>query len=87
MRVLNESEEKELVDIAPSRVLLISKKKSKKTVNIEEIIFYLKSMYSTRNKEPRTFIYDIPTKEPSFEAITEYLITFPKSDRKMKIWA
>ena len=63
------------------------KKKSKKTVNIEEIIFYLKSMYSTRNKEPRTFIYDIPTKEPSFEAITEYLITFPKSDRKMKIWA
>ena len=56
-------------------------------MNIEEIIFYLKSMHSTRNKEPRTFIYDIPTKEPSFEAITEYLITFPKSDRKMKIWA
>ena len=30
MRVLNESEEKELVDIAPSRVLLISKKKKQK---------------------------------------------------------
>ena len=45
-RVLNESEEKELVDLAPSRVLLIRKEKIEKTVNIDEIIFYIKSMYS-----------------------------------------
>ena len=41
-RVLNESEEKDLVDLAPSRVLLIRKAKIEKTVNIDEIIFYLK---------------------------------------------
>ena len=45
-RVLNESEGKELADLAPSRVLLI-RKESKKTVNIDKITFYLKSMYST----------------------------------------
>ena len=69
-RVLNENEEKELLDLAPSRILLIRKEKSEKTVNIDEIIFYLKSiqsillkMYSTHNEEPRTFIDDIPTEE------------------------
>ena len=36
-------------------------------------------MYSTHNKEPRTFIHDIPTEEPSFEAITKYLKNFSKS--------
>ena len=41
-------------------------------MNIDEIIFYLKSMYSTHNEEPKTFIDDIPTEEPSFEAITNY---------------
>ena len=41
-RVLNEREEKELVDLAPPRVLLIRKEKIEKTVNIDEIIFYLK---------------------------------------------
>ena len=41
VRVLNESEEKELVDLAPSRVLLIRKEKIEKTVNIDVIIFYL----------------------------------------------
>ena len=61
-----------MVDLAPSRVLLIRKEKSRKTVNIDEIIFYLKSMYSTHNEEPKTFIDDIPTEEPSFEAITNY---------------
>ena len=71
-RVLNQCEEKKLVDLAPSRVLLIRKEKSRKTVNIDEIIFYLKSMYSTHNEEPKTFIDDIPTEEPSFEAITNY---------------
>ena len=37
-RVLNESEEKELLDLASSRCLLIHKK-SEKTVNIDETIF------------------------------------------------
>ena len=68
--VLNEREEKELVDLAPPRVLLIRKEKIDKTVNINEIIFYLKSMYSIHNEEPRTFIDDIPTNKPSFEAMT-----------------
>ena len=27
-------------------------------------------MYSTHNEEPRTFIDDIPTGKPSFEAMT-----------------
>ena len=61
-----------MVDLAPSRVLLIRKEKSRKTVNIDEIIFYLKSMYSTHNEEPKTFIDDIPPEELSFEAITNY---------------
>ena len=44
-RVLNENEEKELVHLAPLRALLIRKEKIKKTVNTDETIFYLKSMY------------------------------------------
>ena len=48
-RVLNDSEEKELADLVPLRVLLIRKEKIEKTVNIDEIIFCLKSMYSTHN--------------------------------------
>ena len=41
-------------------------------MNTDEIIFYLKSMYLTHNEEPRAFIHDIPTEEPSFESITDY---------------
>ena len=47
-------------------------------MNIDEIIFHLKSMYSTHNEEPRTLTNDIPTKEPSFEAINNDLKTFSK---------
>ena len=47
-------------------------------MNINGIIFSLKSMYSTHNEETRTFINDIPTEEPSFEAMTKYLQTFSK---------
>ena len=57
---------------------VIRKEKIEKTVNIGEIIFQLKSMYSTHNEEPRTFIDDIPTKEPSFYVMTNYLKNFPK---------
>ena len=60
-RVLNESEEKELLDLASSRFLLIRKEKSEKIVDTDKIIFYLKFMYSTHNNEPRTFINNIPT--------------------------
>ena len=35
-------------------------------------------MYSTQHDEPRTFINNIPTEEPSFETITNYLKTFSK---------
>ena len=71
--------------MVPSRILLIRKEKIEKTVNIDEILFYLKSIYSTHNEEPRTFINDIPTEEPSFEAMTNYLKTFQNQSRKMKI--
>ena len=47
-------------------------------MNIEGIIFSLKSMYSTHNEETRFFINDIPNEEPSFEAMTKYLQTFSK---------
>ena len=77
-RVLNEREEKELAGLAPPRVLLIRKEKTEKTVNIDEIISYLKSMYSTHDEEPRTFIDDIPTYAPFFEVMTNHLKTFSK---------
>ena len=38
-RILNEREQKELVDLAPPKVLLIRKEKIEKIVNIDEIIF------------------------------------------------
>ena len=78
-RVSIGSEKRELIDSAPSRVSLISKVKSAKTMNIDEIIFYLKSKYSAHNEEPRIFIQDIPSEEPSFESIAGYLKTFSKS--------
>ena len=53
-------------------------KKIEKTVNIDEIIFYLKYMYSTHDGEPRSFIDDIPTDEPSFETMTNFSKTFSK---------
>ena len=77
-RVSTESEEKELIDLAPSRVSLNWKVKSVKTVNIDEIIFYLKPKYLAHNEEPRIFINGILSEEPSFEAMTGYLKTFSK---------
>ena len=47
-------------------------------MNIDEIIFNLKSKYLAHNEEPRSFINDIPREEPSFEAMTSYLKTFLK---------
>ena len=47
-------------------------------VNIDKILFCLKSQYSTHNGEQRTFIEDILSEEniPYFEALTDYLKTF-----------
>ena len=72
-----ENEAKELIDLAPSRVILIRKVKNEKTGNIDEIIFYLKSQYLAHNNEQRNFIR-LPRKEntPSFEAITDSQKTF-----------
>ena len=39
----------------------------------------MKSQYSAQNSQERTFIPNIPSEEPSFEAITGYLKTFSKS--------
>ena len=49
------NEAKELIDLAPSRVCLIHKVKNAKMVNIDEIIFYLKSLYLSHNKEQRVW--------------------------------
>ena len=61
-------------------MILVLKIKNEKRVNIDEIIFYLKSQYLEHNDEERTFIPNIPSEEnmPSFEAITGYLKTFLK---------
>ena len=65
--------------------MLIRKEKSEKTVNIDEIIVYLKSTYSTHKEESRTFIH-IPTEELSFEAITNYSKTFSKYELKKQVF-
>ena len=65
--------------------MLIRKEKSEKTVNIDEIIVYLKSTYSTHKEESRTFIH-IPTEELSFETITNYLKTFSKYELKKQVF-
>ena len=64
---------------APRKVILVRKVKNQKVVNIEEIIFYLKSQNLEHNPHDRTFIPNIPLKEPSIEAITGNLKTFSKS--------
>ena len=74
--VSTENEARELTELAPKRVILVFKIKNQKAVNIEEIIFYLKSQYLEYNSEERTFISNIPSEEPSFEAITGNLKTF-----------
>ena len=77
--VSTEIEARESIELAPRRVILVRKVKNSKLVNIEEIIFYLKSQYLEHNSQERTFIPNIPSEEPSFEAITDNLKTFSKS--------
>ena len=77
--VSTENEAKELIELAPRKVILVCKVKNQKVVNIEEIIFHLKSPCLEHNPQDRTFIPNIPSEEPSFEAITGNLKTFLKS--------
>ena len=79
--VSTKNEAKELIELAPARVIWVQKVKNEKIVNIDEIIFYLKFQYLAHNAQERTFIPNILSKEsmPSFEAITSYLKTFSKS--------
>ena len=83
-----ENEAKELIDLAPSTVFLIRKAaiKNAKKMNIDEMIFFLKSRYSTDNRNQITFTQDIPSQKdvPSFEAISDYLKTFSKSMKEDK---
>ena len=61
--VSTKNEAKELINLAPSRVILFRKVKNEKLVNIDKIIFYLKSQYYANNDEERTFIPNIPREE------------------------
>ena len=67
-----------MIELAPRRVVLVRKVKTQKVVNIEEIV-YLKSQYLEHSPQGRTFIPNIPSVEPSFEAIAGNLKTFSKS--------
>ena len=53
-----ENERKELIDLGPSRVVLIRKTaiKNAKEMNIDEIFFYLKSRNTKDNRNRITFI-------------------------------
>ena len=55
--------------------------KNLKKVNIDEIMFYLKSRYSADDRDQINFIQDIPNQGdiPSFEAVSENLKTISKS--------
>ena len=50
-------------------------------MNINEIISYLKSRYSTDNRDQITFIQNFPSQRdiPSFEAISERMKAISKS--------
>ena len=74
---LGENETNQLKDSAPLGLSLIRKaeKNNAKKVNINEIILYLKSQYSTNNINQIVLIQDFPSKEAvsSFEGIQEEL--------------
>ena len=82
--VSTENEARELTELAPRKVILVRKAKNRKFVNIKQIIFHLKSQCLEHNGEDRTFIPNIPSEKPSFEAITNNLKTFSKSIKEDK---
>ena len=61
---------------------MVRKAKNQKLINIENIIFCLKSQYPEHNTPDKTFILNILREEPSFEAITGNLKTFSKSRKE-----
>ena len=77
LKNLDENEANQLKDSAPLSLLLISKSKKNnaKKVDINEMILYLKSQYSTNNRNQIVLIQDFPSiKEvSSFEGIQEEL--------------
>ena len=77
--VSTKNETRKLTELAPRKVILVRKAKNQKVINIEEIVFYLKSQYLKHNPQDRTFIPNILSEEPSFEGITGNLKTFSKS--------
>ena len=77
--VSTKNEARELIELAPRKVILVRKAKNQKVVNIEEITFYLKSRYLEQHPADKTFIPHIPSEKPSFEEITDNLKTFSKS--------
>ena len=77
--VSTENEARELIELAPRKVILVCKAKNQKFINVEQLIFHLRSQYLEHNCEDRTFIPNIPSEEPSFEAIANILKTFSKS--------
>ena len=82
--VSTKNETRELIELAPKKVVLVRKAKNQKLINIEEMICYLKSQYLEHNSENRTFIPDIPIEEPSFKVITSNLNFFLKSIKDHK---
>ena len=62
-KVLTKNERKELINLAPSTDFLICKAaiENAMKMNIDEITFYLRSGYSTDNRNQTTFIQDIPS--------------------------
>ena len=76
-------ERNKMMDLAPLRVFLIRKAaiKNAKKMNIHEIIIYLKSQYSTDNRNQISFIQGIPSQGDvsSFEAISKNLKAISKS--------
>ena len=86
-KVLNESEERELLDLAPSRVLLIRKEKIEKTVNIDEIIFYIKSMYPIIMKSQGLLLITFQPKSLPLKKLPTIWKLFQNISRMMEIWA
>ena len=77
---------KKITDLAPPRVFSVHKAAINNVKNVHEKKIYLKSQYLAHNEEQRTLIQNTSSQEDisSFEAITDYPRTFPKS-KKMKI--
>ena len=57
--VSTENKTTEMIELAPRKMILVRKAKKQMIVNIEEIIFYLKSQYLEHNPEDKTCHVDL----------------------------